>query len=218
MKDAEKANQPEPKMHRNAEKTRANILSVARDEFVERGFSGARVDDIAARTRTSKRMIYYYFTNKDGLYREVLRAAYASVREVEQQAVLSGLTPSEALRRLVRAIMRHHLENPQYVRLIMIENIHHGRFVRQLDQISSSAASAVDLLGAIYAEGCATGAFRPGLQPLDLHWLISALAFFSVSNRATFGFLFPEFLNDEDHDSVTHLSEDVVMRFVAPQP
>ena len=54
----------------------AEILSVATKEFADKGLAGARIDEIAAATRTSKRMIYYYFGNKDGLYVAVLEAAY----------------------------------------------------------------------------------------------------------------------------------------------
>ena len=54
------------------DRTKANILEVATHEFSEKGLSGARIDEIAERTRTSKRMIYYYFESKEGLYRAVL--------------------------------------------------------------------------------------------------------------------------------------------------
>jgi len=195
--------------------TRANILEVARDEFVERGFSGARVDAIAAKTETSKRMLYYYFGGKEGLYREVLRASYEEIRDAEQGLDFGDLPPDEALCRLVRLTVEHHVANPQYVRLVMIENIHHGRFMKQLDEIESLNAAAIDVLAKIYHDGCARGVFRPGLQPIDLHWLISALAFFSVSNRATFGLLFKEHMHDPKAATADRLAEDVVLRFVA---
>ena len=62
---------------RDADRTQREILDVATQEFAERGFAGGRVDEIAARTRTTKRMIYYYFESKQGLYAAVLQAAYA---------------------------------------------------------------------------------------------------------------------------------------------
>src|SRR5580704_10850525 len=55
------------------EGTRRNIVEVATREFAQKGYGGARVDAIAERTRTSKRMIYYYFGGKEGLYLVVLR-------------------------------------------------------------------------------------------------------------------------------------------------
>jgi AcrR family transcriptional regulator len=64
------------------EGTKRNIIEIATEEFAGKGFSGARVDDIAARTKTSKRMIYYYFGGKEGLYIAVLEAAYRNIRGV----------------------------------------------------------------------------------------------------------------------------------------
>ena len=43
-------------------RTMAEILEVATHEFADKGLAGARIDEIAAATRTSKRMIYYYLS------------------------------------------------------------------------------------------------------------------------------------------------------------
>ena len=79
----------------NPEGTRRNIVEVATAEFAGKGFSGARVDDIAARTKTSKRMIYYYFGGKEGLYIAVLEAAYRSIRTIEATLDLEHQHPSK---------------------------------------------------------------------------------------------------------------------------
>ena len=65
---------------RDADRTRAELLEVATEVFAERGYAGARVDEIADRTRTTKRMIYYYFGGKEGLYLAVLESAYRTIR------------------------------------------------------------------------------------------------------------------------------------------
>ena len=62
------------------EGTKRNIIEVATQEFAENGLSGARIDEIAAKTKSSKRMIYYYFGDKEGLYLRVLEEAYSKVR------------------------------------------------------------------------------------------------------------------------------------------
>ena len=59
---------------------------MATREFAARGYSGARVDEIAALTRTTKRMIYYYFGGKEGLFVAVLEQAYADMRARGQPA------------------------------------------------------------------------------------------------------------------------------------
>jgi AcrR family transcriptional regulator len=58
---------------RDPEATKQRILAAALHEFSAKGISGARVDAIAQRAKVNKRMLYYYFGSKDGLFREILR-------------------------------------------------------------------------------------------------------------------------------------------------
>ncbi|WP_258934232.1 TetR/AcrR family transcriptional regulator [Nesterenkonia pannonica] len=76
---------------RDAEQTRAEVLAVATGVFAEMGYSGARVDEIADRTRTTKRMIYYYFGGKEQLYLAVLENAYRGIRQAEQSLDVGDL-------------------------------------------------------------------------------------------------------------------------------
>lgn len=78
------AAKPKAELQRDAERTRAELLAVATEVFAESGYSGARVDEIAERTRTTKRMIYYYFGGKEQLYLAVLENAYRGIRDAEQ--------------------------------------------------------------------------------------------------------------------------------------
>src|SRR5262245_62549035 len=91
---------PAAERRRDAERTRAEILTVATAEFADRGYDGARVDEIAARTSTTKRMIYYYFGGKRQLYVAALESAYARIREAEQQVNVDHLGPADAIRRI----------------------------------------------------------------------------------------------------------------------
>ncbi|RUR35670.1 TetR/AcrR family transcriptional regulator [Vreelandella populi] len=172
------------------ESVQADILAVAMREFSEKGLSGARIDEIAEKTRASKRMIYYYFKDKETLYLHTLEAAYQKVRLQEAELDLDHLAPLEALSRLVRFTFRHHVQNPDFIRLVMIENIHHGRYLAQSALIQSLNAGVIDVLTSVYARGVAEGYFREGLDPRELHWLISALSFFNVSNQHTFSRIF----------------------------
>ena len=164
---------------------RRNILDVARAEFVENGLSGARVDHIAAKTKTSKRMIYYYFTDKEGLYRTVLEEAYSQIREYERTLDLGALSPPDALAALAGFTFDYHADHEDFVRLVMIENIHHARHLKMSGIISSLNSSAIDMIREIYARGLAGGAFRAGIDPMNIHLTISALSFYNVSNRAS---------------------------------
>ncbi|MEO1115998.1 MAG: TetR/AcrR family transcriptional regulator, partial [Pseudomonadota bacterium] len=117
------------------EGVKADILAVATSVFAEAGFSGARIDEIIRRTKTSKRMIYYYFGDKSGLYSKVLEAAYARLRKGEGQLDLQALPPLEALAKLAAFTFDFHRNNPEYIRLITIENIHHGKHLKQSETI-----------------------------------------------------------------------------------
>src|SRR2546429_7694669 len=93
---------------RDADCTREDILAIATEEFAKKGLSGSRVDEIAERTHTVKRMIYYYFGSKEGLYRAVLERCYDHIRMIESHLDLDALPPNEALRSLVQTTFQHH--------------------------------------------------------------------------------------------------------------
>ncbi len=95
------------------------------------------------------------------------------------------LDPVEAMARLAAVTFNYHAENPGFVRLVMIENIHHARHLAQSRAIGSLNLSAIATIQTIYDRGLAKGLFRPGLNPLDLHLSISAPSFYNVSNRAS---------------------------------
>ena len=167
------------------EGVRRDILATARAEFVENGLSGARVDKIAAQTSTSKRMIYYYFGDKEGLYRAVLEEAYAGIRKLEKSLDLGALKPTQALAALTGFTFDYHADNPDFVRLVMVENIHHARHLATSSKIGALNSSAIDMIREIYGRGLEDGVFRPGINPIDIHLTISALSFYNVSNQAS---------------------------------
>jgi len=174
----------------NAARTRQDILRVARQEFAEHGLSGARVDAIAARMRTTKRMIYYYFSSKEGLYLAVLEQVYGDIRSVEQELDLASLAPADAIRRMIEFTFDYEEAHPDFIRLVSIENIHHGRYLAQSSTLQKQNMIVIDTLATILERGRQAGAFRSDIDAIDLHLMISAFCFFRVSNRYTFGTLF----------------------------
>jgi AcrR family transcriptional regulator len=180
----------------NPEKTRQDIFEAAIAEFAQQGLSGARVDAIAERTRTSKRMIYYYFGSKEQLYLQVLERVYGDIRNTESSLQLAELSPHEGIRRLVEFTFDHHNNNPGFIRLVSVENIHNGEFVKRSDVIRSLSNGALVLLDEILRRGEAERVFRKGLVALDVHLLINSFCFYRNSNRHTFGEIFQINLHD----------------------
>jgi AcrR family transcriptional regulator len=179
-----------PERQRDPERTRAEILEVATREFAERGYAGARVDEIAARMRTTKRMIYYYFGGKERLFIAVLERAYAAIRSAEQQVDVDHLDPRAALRRVAELTFDHHESHPDFIRLVSIENIHRAEHMAKSAAIARLGTPATDLLERILARGRAEGVFRRDVDAVDLHMMISAFCVFRIANRHTFGRLF----------------------------
>ncbi|NBS46062.1 MAG: TetR/AcrR family transcriptional regulator [Betaproteobacteria bacterium] len=172
------------------ERTRADIIAVATREFAEKGLAGARIDDIAAAMQTSKRMIYYYFGSKEQLYVAVLEEAYHRIRSIEAELHLDDLAPEAALRTLVAFTVDYQRANPDFVRLVMTENIHRGAFLAESKTIQKLNVPAITAVRQVYERGVRDGVFRKGIDPVDLHMSISALSVFNVANRHTFSLIF----------------------------
>jgi AcrR family transcriptional regulator len=172
------------------EGNRRHIIDVATREFAEKGYSGARVDAIAARTRTSKRMIYYYFVGKEGLYIAVLEEEYRKIRNIEGKLDLAHQTPEEALRTLVTSTFDYQNAHPEFIRLVMNENILNGAYVSRSKEIRRLNRAVISAARELLQRGQSEGTFRPDVDPVDLHMSISALCFFNVANRATFSTIF----------------------------
>jgi AcrR family transcriptional regulator len=181
---------------RDPEQTRREILDVATAAFAEKGLSGARVDEIAARTRTTKRMIYYYFGSKGALYGAVIERAYGDIRDAERRLQLDALPPEEAMRRLVEGTFDYHHANPTFVRLVAVENIEEARHIRAGTAIAQRNAEVVSTMRNLLERGEREGCFRRGVDPLDLHILINGVSFHRVSNRHTLGAIFGRDLRD----------------------
>ena len=175
---------------RDAERTRSELLEVATEVFSEQGYSGARVDEIAERTRTTKRMIYYYFGGKEGLFLAVLEAAYRRIRELEQNLHAGDLEPVDAIRRIAELTFDHHVDHPDFIRLVSVENIHRGRHMEKVESLRELGAPAATVLEDVLARGRASGELRADVDAVDVHMMISAYCVFLVANSATFGFLF----------------------------
>ncbi|MFM5931936.1 MAG: TetR/AcrR family transcriptional regulator [Novosphingobium sp.] len=166
------------------EATINEIIDIATAEFVEKGLAGARIDEIAG--KATKRKIYYYFEGKDELYRAVLERAYRRVRSSEDAVDVESGSAIEALRRLIEHDVRYHSQHPELVRLVMNENIHRAEHIKQISGLQSSNRRVIELLERIIAKGEAEGSFRKGIDPVDLHLNMTALAFYNVSNQFTF--------------------------------
>src|SRR3954447_23033086 len=130
------------------EASRAGILAAALDEFAARGFKGASMDAIAARTHTTRALINYYFGSKEKLYIAVLEQVYAEIREAEAQLDLDHLEPVAAIRRIVQFTYHYYLEHEGFVRIVVAENQARGRQLRKSRAMRTLNRPIIERLGA----------------------------------------------------------------------
>ena len=175
---------------RAPERTKQRILASATAEFARYGLGGARVDRIATRAGANKRMLYYYFGDKEGLFLAALEDRYAHIRNAERSLRLEHLEPREALGRLVEFTWRYFLEHPEFLTMLNSENLHKGRHVRTSRRVPEMHSTLVDTLRAVLAKGESQGIFRAGIDPVQLYISIAGEGYFYLSNRYTLSRIF----------------------------
>jgi AcrR family transcriptional regulator len=201
---------------RDAARTRDEILDIATAEFAAHGYNGARVDEIAALTRTTKRMIYYHFGGKKQLYIAVLERAYARIRHAEQQVSVDDLDPPTAVRRIAEVTFDHHEAHPDFIRLVSIENVHNADHVKELARVVDLGTPVIRLLDDLLDRGRRSGVFRSDVDSVDVHMMISAFCCFRVSNRYTFGAIFGRDLVDPGRrEHYRAMCGDMIVNYLA---
>jgi len=201
---------------RNAERTQAAILAAATKEFARHGFGGARVDRIAALAGTNKRMLYYYFGAKEGLFLAVLEAAYARIRGAEQRLDLTHREPAEGMRELVTFTWRHFLAHPEFISLLATENLHRAKHLKRSARIRSLHSPLVATISDLLERGQRAGVFRGGVDPVQLYVSIAALSYFYLSNAHTLSTIFGRDLLAPKAKAARHAHVvDLVLRALA---
>ncbi len=182
---------------RDPEATRARILAAAKAEFARKGLGGARVDDIAARAKANKRMLYHYFGNKEDLFRITLEDAYADFRAAEARLEIEKDDPITAIRRLVSFTWKYYLDNPEFITLVNSENLHKARHIRNSKRMREMSRPFVGRMRDLLARGAAAGLFRADLDPVQVNITIAATGYYYFTNRFTGSIVFERDLMSE---------------------
>ncbi|WP_348756293.1 TetR/AcrR family transcriptional regulator [uncultured Aquincola sp.] len=202
---------------RDADRSQATILAAARDEFAEHGLGGARVDRIAERAGLNKRLIYYYFTDKEQLFRAVLEQAYRDIRAAEQELHLLDQKPADAVRRLVEFTWNYYLEHPEFLTLLNSANLHRARHLADSQRARELNSPLIETLAEILERGRREGSFRGGVDPLQLYVSIAGMAYFYLSNNHTLSAVFGRDLMTPKalQQRLSHMS-DVILGYLLP--
>jgi AcrR family transcriptional regulator len=201
------------------EANRARIVQAAIDEFAARGFKGASMDAIAARTHTTRALINYYFGSKEKIYLAVLEHVYGEIRDAERQLDLDHLAPPEAIRRYVEFTFNYYLDHEGFVRLVVAENQARGRHLKKSRAMRTLNRPVVDLLAGVIERGRREGVFRAGVDPVEIHMAAAALGMFNMTNQHTFCAIFQREMGKKgDVARRRRLVTEMILAFLRKQP
>lgn len=164
--------------------TRTTILDAAEPLFAERGFARTTIKAIGARAGVNTALLYYYFTDKERLYREVLQRLIGKLVERTSSRLLAGGTPQARLVALVQAQAEVLAANPNFPRLVVRE-LAESDAEHAVEQIQHIAATTFTRLCDLVREGQGSGAFREGIDPrFAAISIVSQVAYFFIARPA----------------------------------
>jgi AcrR family transcriptional regulator len=206
---------PNGGLRRDADMTRKRILAAATVEFARKGLGGARVDEIAVRSKSNKRMIYHYFGSKELLFTAVLEAAYLGIRSAEQTLHLTELEPEDAIVKLVRFTWKYYLDHPEFLTLVNSENLHRAKHLKTSEAIRSASGKFVQMVKAILDHGVAKDVFRKGIDPVQLNITIAAIGYYYLNNRFTGSIVFErDLMSPENLEARLAFNVDTILKLV----
>ena len=200
---------------RDSSATKKRILDAAKKEFSNKGLSGARMDEIALKSKANKRMIYHYFGNKEALFMKTLEDAYVDIRSAEQGLNLIELDPEDALITLVKFTWDYYLKNPEFITLVNSENLHKGKHLKKSKIIEDISNKFVSMVGAILDKGVESGQFRAGIDPVQLNITIAAIGYYYLTNKHTGAIVYQRELDSKDaYDERLNFNIETILRLV----
>lgn len=201
---------------RDAEATRARILKAAVREFARHGYGGARGERVAKAARSSERMVYYYFSNKEGLFRASLESVYASLRDAERALQLDDTDPMQALEDFCRFVWNYYHQHPEFIGLVNTENLQQARHLRRSPRLGELVSPVVGMLAELVERGQRAGRMRNDIDPAQLYVAIASLGYFYLSNQHTLSAVLGHDLVAPDHlQAYWRSAAEMIRRHVA---
>lgn len=183
-------------MQRDAEKSKQRILVAAEREFADKGLFGARVDEIADRAQINKRMIYAYFQDKVGLYKQVLSTVYRRMEDVEKPLVEAGYTGVELVREIISAYFTFLKSNSSVVSILMWENLNQGRYLNEIESSCIQRSTSQYFVQKL-EEGKRDGTFRADIDAWHTVLSMITTCYANFSNQYTLSKLFHTDLSED---------------------
>ena len=180
----------------NPELIKERILLAAEDIFAEKGLAGTRVDEIAKLSGVNKRLIYVLFDSKETIYKTVLNRVYSRLVDTETSQNIH-LPADEVLRQKIFSTFEFLIKNPNFVSLVMHENLNKAKYIDSAGIIPIKSKSVVALQKLI-KKGIDDGIFRKDIDINEMVFAINMFVFSYFSNKYTMPKLVNVDLGNED--------------------
>ncbi len=148
--------------------TLRRILAAAKDVFAEKGFEGARVDEIARRAGVNKATLYYHIGDKEALYAETIHDVVGTASVNLAKGIIGSSSPQDKIRTYIKTLTATFDQNPQMPRIMMREIASGGYNLP--DVFVKDLLSIITTLTGIIKEGKAKGVFTD-TPPLLVHFM-----------------------------------------------
>ncbi len=202
------------KHYKKSEITREKILEVAEEHFAEKGFFGARVDEIADSANINKRMLYAHFGNKEGLYTATLMKTYERLAEFEKQFIIKGIDPIASIRNIVLTSFRFLSQNPNFVRMLLWENLNMAKAVPR-DELARLKAPSLEYMREQIRRGKEMGIFRADADEFHTVFSLMNLCFSYFSNIHTMSaMLSRDMTAEEEVISRAEYISDIIIKYL----
>ncbi|MDO4765388.1 MAG: TetR/AcrR family transcriptional regulator [Eubacteriales bacterium] len=182
---------------RNSEKSRKDILLAAENQFSEKGFYGARVDEIAELAKINKRMIYEYYENKETLYKSVLYEVYQRIENSEKEILKKDLEGKALIEEIIITYFDFLQNNPTFVNILSWENLNKAKYMEELP-IEQVRRQTLNVFCQKITEGKQKGVFSKEIDEWQVMMSLIMICYSNFSNRYTLSRLFSKNLMDKD--------------------
>ena len=160
--------------------TRQRIFNAARKTFADKGFAGARMDEIARRARVNKATIYYHIGDKRTLYEAILKEIFSGVADRLAQNDNAERSAEERLRRFVRTLAHLIDQNTDLAAIMLREQASGAKDFPEV--VAGHIVRIISLITEILTAGVKSGVFKQ-TTPVLVHLMaIGSMVFMKMSS------------------------------------
>jgi AcrR family transcriptional regulator len=204
-----------PKPKKDASVIYRQLLEAATEEFADKGYAGARMDEIARKAKINKAMIYYHIGDKESLYAAVLNATFGNMAAVMEKNIIWEKPPAENLHVYFQTIGDSILQNPRIPPIMLRETASGGQNLPEA--VVQSLSTILEILAQIIKQGVENNEFHPALA-LILHFMfISPFVFLKQMEaliKQQINLLGPENIGNQWPENMLHEIESLIYRAV----